>query len=234
MHWHVESFYGRYACHSPRALPCCPTPRCPQVKGSCRLRTCSSCQNACVLPPSLRTFRQGLVRLGGGYALSFGDGLCLRFLPGGSGGGSPPVPFKQHDFGGSAFTLRESVDTEAVAAFLQVLGRSVRFMTSSFAWMYMNSALARRDTVLTSSVAPKASKASLSTLPLASGSLFSHQLEATIRSQTDRQRDVLALNVGSYSQSRKCIYPAAPPKRKSAVHGPSFRPPYTRGSGRGR
>ena len=74
-------------------------------------------------------------------------------------------------------------------------------MTSSFARMYMNSALARRDAVLTSSVAPQtASKASLRTLPLASGSLFGPQLEATTRSQADRRRDALTLNVGSYSQ----------------------------------
>ena len=53
-------------------------------------------------------------------------------------------------------------------------------MTSSFARMYMNSALTRRDVVLTSSVAPQASKASLRTLPMASGSLFGPQLEATI------------------------------------------------------
>ena len=103
------------------------------------------------------------------------------------------------------FTPRESVDTEAVAAFLQVLGWSVRFMTSSFARMYMNSALTRRDAVLSSSVAPRASKASLRALPLASGSLFGPHLEATTRSQADRQRDMLALNAGSYSHSRKRV-----------------------------
>ena len=95
------------------------------------------------------------------------------------------------------FTLRESVDTEAVAAFLQVLWRSVRFMTSSFAWMYMNAALARRDT-------------------------FSRL--QWLRSQADRQHDTLAFNAGSHSQSCKRVYPAAPsgsgPKRKSAVAAP--------------
>ena len=100
---------------------------------------------------------------------------------------------------GAPFQLRENPDPNSVKVLLWAVSKSVRSMTSALSHAYVNSVLARRDSVLARAKVPlsRADKDALRVLPIQKDSLFGPQVAPTLKRGADQKRDLSSLRVSA-------------------------------------
>ena len=123
------------------------------------------------------------------------------------------------------------LDSRSINAFAGAIDVSLRFATDSLAKLLLNTVLARRDALLTSSssVSAPLARSALRLAPLSSSSLFDGRVQQLLHRQAEVQRD-LALNLpqsrpSAPQRKRPAVRPPSVPRPKAPRFGPYSRPP---------